>query len=227
MSEHIGRINSLSEPDDKNGKKYVKIVVEPSKWTYSIFQDTLKQKARSNNGAAVVVEYDEDGIFRTLTDIIEKPADIPMPTDEPSNDMSKAEWAIKDRIISRVAIAKNFIDCGYFNNPDEAFDWVYELKHSTEATESKSEPVDDSGFDALQSASDQDSDLFKPTASTPISKLTPTQFRAECNKMGYSPEFTFQTILQMDAPKWAAAHTWDEALIIVKDYFAKGAGGQM
>jgi len=127
--EHIGTIKSAGKQATKEGGGTTFVMtLENPKWTYYLFDPKLQKVAEENIGKRVKVEYNmsQDEKFRNVESI--EPALEAEPTK--SNGMSKEEWAIKDRIATRRAIANTLAAIGSFTEveADRIFAWVMEEK---------------------------------------------------------------------------------------------------
>ena len=147
--QHIGKIVSLSEPADKNEKKYVKIVIEPNKWTYNInFSESLKTKARELNGEAVVADWEQDGQFRKLTDLTKAPEGTTIPDGPKSfQSLSPDERQIEaDRVTARaIAVAAIRSNMSWQGDIAKVLDPIYEwavskARVAPEPTEAPAQP---------------------------------------------------------------------------------------
>lgn len=128
MSEHIGTITEHSIEEGKKGE-YHKITVEPEKWTYNVFDEKLFPLCKKGKGVKVV--YQVEGKFHNIESIEEvKQPEAPEPHGNGKSDMTKEDWAAKDRRIARLTIAKAVIESRsdfFAEAADRAFNWVYEL----------------------------------------------------------------------------------------------------
>lgn len=141
--EQIGIIKEVGEKQGNRGP-YHSVTID--KWHYNLFQQHAGAvaMARENLGARAKVTYSENGQFRDFESLEILP-DAPESKSGGGNgnDMSKDDWAMKDRRISRVAIAKAIIKAlspfVVNHSPDDDpkpilkdyadfwFNWVYEI----------------------------------------------------------------------------------------------------
>lgn len=71
MAEHIGTVTNREEKEiskgDNKGQPFLKVTLEPEKWTYSLFDGQHIKTAKQNN--SLKVTWEEDGKFRNVTGV--------------------------------------------------------------------------------------------------------------------------------------------------------------
>ncbi len=139
MSEHIGTVKEVTA---KQGKKGTYHAMKVDDWTYNLFTDGMGHWAESKLGELVRVEYEQDGKYRNVTKLDEAP---PGAVESKSDSqMSKEDWELKDRRITRTAIAKSMIEAGRYPElvPSEWLEWCWngDFPYYVTQTEPKTPP---------------------------------------------------------------------------------------
>lgn len=71
MPEHIGTVTSREEKiiqkGDNKGQPFLKVTLEPEKWTYSLFDGQHIKTAKGSN--SLKVTWEEDGVYRKVVDV--------------------------------------------------------------------------------------------------------------------------------------------------------------
>ena len=149
MPEHIGVIEEAGFKPKKDPSKGNNFCMKVSGWerTYYINKNEdkhLQDKATELVGKRVKVTWELAGEYRNVSAIEPCVAPALNTPVSPSGEMTKEDWGLKDRRITRVAIAKSLIEAIGANEnqsllinrkdalelADLWFNWVYELSQN-------------------------------------------------------------------------------------------------
>lgn len=131
------KVKGRLEVEEKEGAKGPYLSALINKWHYNIFPQGEFDKFEAAKGQVVQISYNsqprpDGGQYRNYVagSLEIAPAEkLPETTTVPTSPdtMSKADWAEKDRLITRVAIAKSCIEAGLSHvDADKWVAWVYQ-----------------------------------------------------------------------------------------------------